>query len=87
MHRDNRCVGIWRMFVLMSVVGTVWVCGHVCCVATVINDSWGFEPWSVEVCLCRGCDGCCVFSSDRGIKSQGNLIKIRDLTQECRKNL
>ena len=26
----------------------VGVCGNVCCVAAV-------------VCLCRGCDGCCVF--------------------------
>ena len=41
-------VCIWRMFVFMSVVVTVWgACGNVCCVALV-------------VCLCRGCNGCCV---------------------------
>ena len=26
----------------------VGVCGNVCCIATI-------------VCLCKGCDGCCVF--------------------------
>ena len=37
-------------------------CGNVCCVAAVGKDSV-FLPWSVEyvVCLCRVCDGCCVF--------------------------
>ena len=52
-------VYIWHMFVFMSVVLTV--CGSVgmfCCVAAVVKDS-GFL--SLEVCLCRGCDGCCVF--------------------------
>ena len=28
----------------------VGVCGNVCCVATGVKDSGGFEPWSVEVC-------------------------------------
>ena len=46
-------VCIWRIFVFMSVVVIVW--GSVCCVATVVEDS-SFMPWSVEVCLCRGCD-------------------------------
>ena len=31
---------IWRTFVFMSVVVTVWgVCGKVCCVAAVVKDS------------------------------------------------
>ena len=30
-------VCIWRMFVIMSVVVTVWVCGNVCCVAAVVK--------------------------------------------------
>ena len=41
----------------------VGVCGNVCCVATVIKNS-GFLSLGVlkyVVCLCRGCDGCCVF--------------------------
>ena len=32
-------VFIWRIFVFMSVVVTVGVCGNVCCVAAVIEDN------------------------------------------------
>ena len=33
-------VCIWRMFVFISVVVTVWgVCGNVCCVAAVVKES------------------------------------------------
>ena len=32
-------VCIWCMFVFMSVVVNVWVCGNVCCVASVVKDS------------------------------------------------
>ena len=32
-------VCMWRMFVFVSVVVTVWVCGNVCCVATVVENS------------------------------------------------
>ena len=28
----------------------VGVCGNVCCVETVVENSVVFEPWSVEVC-------------------------------------
>ena len=36
-------VCIWRMFVFMSVVVTVWgVCGNVCCVAAVVKNSGFF---------------------------------------------
>ena len=53
-------VCIWRMFVFMSVVVTVvGVCGYVCCVAVVLKDSLGVFKY--VVCLCKGCDGCCVF--------------------------
>ena len=42
-------VCIWRIFVFMSVVVTVWgVCMKVCCVAAVVKDS-DFKPWSVEI--------------------------------------
>ena len=47
MPRDNRC--IWRIFVFMSVVVTVWGLWEVCCVASVVKGS-GFDPWGVEVC-------------------------------------
>ena len=42
-------VCIWRIFVFVSVVVTVWACGNVCCVATVVEDSV-FGYWSVAVC-------------------------------------
>ena len=45
---------------VMSVVVIVW--GNVCCVAAVVKDS-GFLSLGVfkyVVCLCKGCDGCCV---------------------------
>ena len=57
-------VCIWRMFVFMSVVVIVWgVCGNVCCVAAVVKDSVFLSLGVLKyvVCLCRGCDGCCVF--------------------------
>ena len=40
----------------------VGVCGNVCCVAAVVKNS-GFLSLGVlkyVVCLCRGCNGCCV---------------------------
>ena len=55
---------IWRMFVFMSVVVIVWVCGNVCCVPAVVEDSvfsLGVLMYIYVVCLCKGCDGYCVF--------------------------
>ena len=39
------------------------VCGKVCCVAAVVKDGVLFSLGVLKyfVCLCRGCDGCCVF--------------------------
>ena len=41
----------------------VGVCGNVCCVAAVVKNSVFFCLGVLKyvVCLCRGCDGCCVF--------------------------
>ena len=39
MHRDNRCIYIWRMFVFMFVVVIVRVCGKVYYVAAVVKKS------------------------------------------------
>ena len=39
----------------------VGVCGNVCCVAAVGFFSLGGLKYVVCVCVCRGCDGCCVF--------------------------
>ena len=47
MPRDNRCM----------------YKAHVCCVAAVVKDSVFFSLGVLKyvVCLCKGCDGCCVF--------------------------
>ena len=40
----------------------VRVCGNVCYVAAVVENSFfGLGVLKYGVCLCRGCDGCCVF--------------------------
>ena len=57
-------VCIWRMFIFMSVVVIVWGSVGMCfCVATVVKDSGFFSLGVLRyvVCLCKGCDGCCVF--------------------------
>ena len=39
------------------------VCGNVCCVEAIVKNSvFSSEVLKYVVCLCRGCDGCCVFS-------------------------
>ena len=38
------------------------VCGNVCCVSAVVKDSvLGLGVLKYVVCLCKACDGCCVF--------------------------
>ena len=57
-------VCIWRMFVFMSVVVTVWgsVGIFICCVTAVLKIVFfSLGVLKYVVCLCRGCDGCCVF--------------------------
>ena len=41
----------------------VGICGNVCCVAAVVQDGSFFSLGVLKyvVCLCKGCDGCCVF--------------------------
>ena len=34
---------------------------HVCCVAAVVNNVFSLGVLKYVVCLCKGCDGCCVF--------------------------
>ena len=64
MPRDNRCVYMAHVcFLCLCVSDCVGVCGNVCCVAAVVKNS-GFLSLGVLKyvgCLCRGCDGCCVF--------------------------
>ena len=57
---------IVRMFVFMFLVyvccSDCGVCGTVCCVAAVLEDSdFGLGVLKYVVCLCKGCDGCYVF--------------------------
>ena len=63
---ETKDVCICRIFVFMSVVVTVngvGICGNVCCVAAVVENSVLFSLGVLKyvVCLCRGCDGCCIF--------------------------
>ena len=40
----------------------VGVCGNICCVAAVVKDSiFSLGVLKYVVCLCKGCDECCVF--------------------------
>ena len=57
-------VCIWRMFVFMSVVVTVWGSVGMFVVSRPLLKIVCFFSLGVlkyVVCLCRGCDGCCVF--------------------------
>ena len=38
------------------------VCGNVCCVVAIVKDNvFCIGVLKYVVCLCKGCDGCCVF--------------------------
>ena len=59
MHIDNRCV--YMAHVCFS--DCVGVCGHVYCVVPLLKivDFVSLGELKYVVCLCKGCDGCCVF--------------------------
>ena len=61
MPRDNRCMYMAHVCFCVCCSDSVGACVNVCCVAAVVKNRGFLEPWSVEVCLCSGCDGCCVF--------------------------
>ena len=48
----------------------VGVYGKVCCVAAVVKDSifTSLGMLKYVVCLCKGCDGCCVFVCIVGVE-------------------
>ena len=63
MPRENRCMYITHAYLYVCYSDCVEVCGNVCCVAAVDEDS-GFHSRGVlkyGVCLRKGCDGWCVF--------------------------
>ena len=40
----------------------VWGLWNVCCVAAVVKDSvFSLGVLKYVVCVCKGCDGCCIF--------------------------
>ena len=57
MPRDNRCMYMAHVCFYVCCSDCVAVCGNVCCVAAVVETT----VLKSVVCLCRGCDGCCVF--------------------------
>ena len=60
MPRDNRCMYMTHVCFYVCCSDCVGVCGKVCCVSAVVKNSV-FLALKYVVCLCRGCDGCCVF--------------------------
>ena len=62
MHRYIRCVNMAYVCFYVCCSDCVGVCGSVCCVSSVVEDR-GFSLGVLKyvVCLCGGCDGCCVF--------------------------
>ena len=60
---DNRCMYMVHVCFYVCCSDCVGVFGNVCCVAAVVKNWCFLKSWGVEicVCLCRGCDRCCVF--------------------------
>ena len=61
MPRDNRCMSMAHVCFYVCCSGCVGVCGNMCCIAAVVEDS-GFSIGMLKyvVCLCKKCDGCCI---------------------------
>ena len=60
---DNRCMYMAHVCFYVRCSACVGVCWNICCVAVVVKEG-GFLIIGVlkyGVCLCKGCDGCCVF--------------------------
>ena len=54
-------VSIWRKFVFMSVVVIVWVSVGLFVVwRPLVKIVFSLGVLKYVVCLCKGCDGCCV---------------------------
>ena len=62
MPKDNRCMYMAHVCFYIFCSVCVGVCGNVCCVAAVVTDSelLSLGVLKYVVCLCKGCDGCCV---------------------------
>ena len=62
MPRDNRCMYMAHVCFYVCCSDCVGVCGNVCCVAVVVKNSvfLSLGVLKYDVCLCSGCNGCCV---------------------------
>ena len=85
MPRDNRCMYMAHVCFYVCCSDCVGVCGNVCCVAAVVKDSV-FSPGLLKyvVCLCKGCDGCCVFCLDCNAWSCRRLCMGSMSVSSCR---
>ena len=60
MPRDNRCIYMAHVCLNVCCSDCVGVCGNVCCIADVDRYFFSLGVLKYVVCLCKGCDGCCV---------------------------
>ena len=62
---DNRCMYMAHVCFYVGCSDCVGVCGNVCCIEAVVKDSvcFSFGVLKYVVCVCKGCDGCCLFCS------------------------
>ena len=61
MPRDNRGMYMAHVCFYVCCSDCVRVCGNGCCVAAVVKNRFlSLGVLKYVVCLCRGCDGCCV---------------------------
>ena len=64
MTRDNRCMYMAPVYFYVCCSDCVGVCENVCCVAAVVKKYFfSLGVMKYVVCLCSGCDGCCVLCS------------------------
>ena len=62
MPRYNRCLYMAHVCFYMYCSECMGVCVNVCCVPAVVEDSvFSLGVLKYVVCLCKGCDGWCVF--------------------------
>ena len=54
---EARCVYVAHVCFYVCCSDCVGVCWNVCCVLAVVKDSGVLK---YGVCMCKGCDGCCV---------------------------
>ena len=58
--KDKRCMYMVHVCFYVCCSDCVGICGNLCCVVGVIKDGV-FLALECGVCLCKRCDGCCVF--------------------------